>query len=87
MAHLHNAVSCVGISAAISFVLAGCATAAPDSVQITVPQEKAAECLAAGGCGLLTLAKVQAMLQQAHDEGAAEALEDLDSHGCRRGNT
>jgi len=71
---------------ALLLLLTGCATAAPDSVQITVPQEKAAECLAAGGCGLLTRAKVQAMLQQAHDEGAAEALEDLDSHGCKRGS-
>jgi hypothetical protein len=71
--------------ALIAMLLAGCATAKPEGVQITIPQAKAAQCQAAGGCGLLTRAKVVEMLQQAHDEGAAEALEDLDSHGCRRG--
>jgi hypothetical protein len=65
--------------------LSGCATTAPDGVQITVSNAKAAQCQAAGGCGLLTLAQVLAMKQQAHDEGAAEAAAGLDSNGCKRG--
>lgn len=66
--------------------LTGCATV-PEGVQITVSEAKAAQCQAAGGCGLLSLAKLKAMLQKAHDDGAAEAMEGLDSHGCKRGAT
>jgi hypothetical protein len=75
--------------ALVLLLLAGCASPAKDdgAVQIRIPAEKAAECQAAGGCGLLTLAKVQAMLQQAHDEGVSEGMGEMDSHGCRRGST
>lgn len=68
------------------FALAGCATA-PEGVQITVSKAKAAQCQAAGGCGLLTLAQVRAMLQQAHDQGMAEVVDGLDSQGCKRGDS
>lgn len=67
-------------------LLTGCATPSHE-VQITVPKERAAQCQAQGGCGLLSLAEVRSMLKKAHEEGMSDAMDELDSHGCKRGNT
>jgi hypothetical protein len=69
----------------LALCLSACATV-PEGVQITVSEAKAAQCLAHGGCGLLSMAQVREMLQKAHDEGLAEARGELDTHGCVRGN-
>jgi hypothetical protein len=66
--------------------VSACATV-PEGVHIAVSDEKATQCLAAGGCGLMPLAQLREMLQKAHDEGVAEAAEGLDTQGCRRGAT
>ena len=82
----HFKAALVVLALIVLLALTGCATV-PEGVQITVSESKAAQCQAAGGCGLLSMAKLKAMLQQAHDQGAAEAADELDSHGCKRGAT
>jgi hypothetical protein len=69
--------------------LAGCATTPKEdgSLQVTIAAERVAQCKEQGGCALLTQAEAIAIAVQAYQEGAAEALADLDSHGCRRGGT
>jgi hypothetical protein len=75
---------------ALAVLLAGCTTPppAPVGVQITVTQERAESCKAAGGCGLLSAAEVAEIQNSAYQLGArtaTRALESvLDSQGCRR---
>jgi hypothetical protein len=74
---------------ALAVLLAGCTTPAPPvGVQITVTVERAEQCKAAGGCGLLSAAEVADIQNSAYQLGArtaTRALESvLDSNGCRR---
>lgn len=70
----------------VLLLLSGCATPATGT-QITVPNAKVAECQAQGGCGLMSRDQILALMAQARDEGAAQVMQGLDSHGCRRGRT
>jgi hypothetical protein len=68
--------------------LAGCASPPPaekGDVMVTVKAARVEQCNNAGGCALLSQAEVASMLAEAYGMGAAQALEDLDSHGCKRG--
>jgi hypothetical protein len=76
--------------------LTGCASVKdigqPDvknSVQITISAEEAQRCIDAGGCGLMTKARVAEIQFQTYVLGQREALgpEPFDSHGCKRGDT
>jgi hypothetical protein len=74
---------------ALAVLLAGCTTPTPPvGVQITVTQERAASCKAAGGCGLLSAAEVADIQNSAYQLGARQATQAiesvLDSQGCRR---
>jgi hypothetical protein len=67
--------------------LSGCATAPkPEGVQITITEDEAKACLAAGGCGLLSRAEVAAIQFQAYMLGQKEAFgsDAFDSQGCKR---
>jgi hypothetical protein len=67
--------------------LAGCATTAPpEGVQITVSEKRAAQCVKAGGCRLLSDAELADLQFQAYMLGRREALgpDAFDSHGCKR---
>jgi hypothetical protein len=61
------------------------------SVHLTIPADRVAECEMAGGCAFLSKAELAAAMQQAYrigaEQGAQEAMQRLDSHGCKRGST
>jgi hypothetical protein len=68
--------------------VAGCATPqAPEGVQITVSEKRAAQCMKAGGCRLVSDAELADMQFQAYMLEQREALgpDAFDSHGCKRG--
>jgi hypothetical protein len=77
------------VALVLAACLSGCAAPKPEGVQITITEEEAKACLAAGGCGLLSRAEVANIQFQAYVLGQKEALgsDAFDSHGCRRDST
>lgn len=72
-------------AALIFAALAGCSSIVP------MDADRVAQCEKGGGCALVSQAEMSAMLRQAYQRGARQAMQSatdmLDSHGCRRGMT
>ncbi len=79
--------------------LAGCVSTPPSTpppapktgTQITISDERMAQCKEAGGCAFMSQAEVAVAMHHAYVMGARSAHQEfvagLDSQGCRRGNT
>jgi hypothetical protein len=78
----------IGIGLLILLAMcAGCATTSSGDLHITVKADRVTQCHQQGGCALFTQGEVLQMIEEAIEADAKAAIDELDSHGCRRGST